>query len=265
MGSFKSLVLLAMVCVQLQMIASMTNYEFYQAVKPYIDDENVEYRGRAVADDDDVIYLPGGPNDEFDVEYVLERMGLLEIINDKSDEESRLNPLQRLGLHAGCKCQTSSCECSLSHTFSFFFTKFTLKASVTVTYSAGTFTLTFALNDHRLFSHAVNLKHMPALCYGVPGLSIAKVCLDLYGLDMAQRKICAKVVGKLDIKVHEFKVNLDLGCVKIPILKDADSLYLGQAGADDVDMPYADVTKPADRLMSLFVTELWKSLNNLDN
>ncbi|WAR30163.1 hypothetical protein MAR_003731 [Mya arenaria] len=173
MGSFKSLVLLAMVCVQLQMIASMTNYEFYQAVKPYIDDENVEYRGRAVADDDDVIYLPGGPNDEFD--------------------------------------------------------------------------------------------HMPALCYGVPGLSIAKVCLDLYGLDMAQRKICAKVVGKLDIKVHEFKVNLDLGCVKIPILKDADSLYLGQAGADDVDMPYADVTKPADRLMSLFVTELWKSLNNLDN
>ncbi|XP_052785526.1 uncharacterized protein LOC128221111 [Mya arenaria] len=197
MGSFKSLILFAMVCVQWQMIASMTNYEFYQAVKPYIDDENLKYRGIAVADDDDVIYLPGGPNDEFDVEYVLGRMGLLEEI---SDEASSINPLQRLGLSANCGCHGTSCECSLSHTFSFRGHTFTLKASMTATYSGRTFTLTFALNDHRVFSHAVDLNHIPAICYPVPGLPVAKVCLQLYDLDIRQRKICAKIVGKLNIQ-----------------------------------------------------------------
>ncbi|XP_052786195.1 uncharacterized protein LOC128221630 [Mya arenaria] len=348
MGPLKTtLILLAVVCVQMQMIASMTNYEFYQAVKPYINEEAVEYAGITVIDDDDVIDLPGGPNDELDVEYLMEKMGLLDDVeSDSEEEDSSLNPLQRLGARASCRCHRMSCSCCLSHTFSvkvfWHRFRFTLKGTdvcllyiaaevifayifdmplsriqnmqekgsreikspyiaqmiallfrsplgcMTVGYSRGTFTLAFALNNRQLFRRAVNLRRVPRLCYGVPGLKIARVCLELYGINIAQRRICAKIVGSLDIKIKKFRVNFNLGCVRIPILKNAEWLYLGQDGAemqyqvndgvanlaenddtmryeaDDVDMSSDDVAKPEDKLIALFITELWKSLTNMD-
>ncbi|WAR29853.1 hypothetical protein MAR_003421 [Mya arenaria] len=265
MGPLKTtLILLAVVCVQMQMIASMTNYEFYQAVKPYINEEAVEYAGITVIDDDDVIDLPGGPNDELDVEYLMEKMGLLDDVeSDSEEEDSSLNPLQRLGARASCRCHRMSCSCCLSHTF-----------SVKVFW-------------HR-FRFTLKVRRVPRLCYGVPGLKIARVCLELYGINIAQRRICAKIVGSLDIKIKKFRVNFNLGCVRIPILKNAEWLYLGQDGAemqyqvndgvanlaenddtmryeaDDVDMSSDDVAKPEDKLIALFITELWKSLTNMD-
>ncbi|XP_052786194.1 uncharacterized protein LOC128221629 [Mya arenaria] len=246
----------------------MTNYEFYQAVKPYIDDEVVEYTGIAVTDDGHVINLPGGPNNELDVEYLMEKMGLLDDGEsaDSEEEDSTLNPLQRLGARASCRC------------------------CMTVEYNRGKFTLEFVLNKRRMYRNAVNLRRVPRLCYRVPGLKLASVCLELYGIDIAQRRLCAKLVGTVDLKVKKFRVNFKLGCVSIPILKNAEGLYLGQDGAemqndypinddvadlagnddmmryeaDDVDMSSDDVKKPEDKLIALFITELWKSLTNMD-
>ncbi|WAR29852.1 hypothetical protein MAR_003420 [Mya arenaria] len=230
-------------------------------------DEVVEYTGIAVTDDGHVINLPGGPNNELDVEYLMEKMGLLDDGEsaDSEEEDSTLNPLQRLGARASCRCKKMSCTCCTTHTF-----------SVKVVFRKIKFTL--------------NVRRVPRLCYRVPGLKLASVCLELYGIDIAQRRLCAKLVGTVDLKVKKFRVNFKLGCVSIPILKNAEGLYLGQDGAemqndypinddvadlagnddmmryeaDDVDMSSDDVKKPEDKLIALFITELWKSLTNMD-
>jgi hypothetical protein len=48
----------------------------------------------------------------------------------------------------------------------------------------------------------LSVRRPPALCFGVPGLrTFAKVCLQLYNINLSRKRICARLTGVLDLKV----------------------------------------------------------------
>ena len=52
-----------------------------------------------------------------------------------------------------------------------------------------------------LFIFAV--KHPPAICYKVPGLGrFARVCLEIYNVDLRRKSMCTRLLGVVDLKVY---------------------------------------------------------------
>ncbi|WAR25486.1 hypothetical protein MAR_011190 [Mya arenaria] len=55
---------------------SLSNVEFYEKLKPYLELDVAEEELETVANDgSDVILLPGGPDDELDIAFLLKELG----------------------------------------------------------------------------------------------------------------------------------------------------------------------------------------------
>lgn len=65
--------------------------------------------------------------------------------------------------------------------------------------------------------------HPPSLCYGVPPLrTFAKVCIEIYNVNLATKSLCVRAVGKIDIKIHSWSVHLNIACFRIPLASELE-------------------------------------------
>ncbi|XP_060561762.1 uncharacterized protein LOC132721472 [Ruditapes philippinarum] len=238
----------------------ITNAEFFELIKDYVTDIETEPYGdtESEIEDDDVINLPGGPDDELDLEFLADKLGLIKRPAESSEIERHHHhhhhhhhQHHRFHRHStfSCHCRHYSCKCCLHHTFKvnliFHKVKFRLHACLQVAYLRRYhgFEITFTMNGRRLLHKEYSLRHPPSLCYGVPGLRrFAKICLQLYNINLSRKRICARLTGVLDLKFKKFRVHLKLGCFRIPImdeealtslLNDKDFLQASMQASDD--------------------------------
>jgi len=250
-------------------VTCITNEEFFNLSKDFATDIEVFDIAENDNDDvesDDVITLPGGPDDEVDFDYILMKLGM-HFSNDTTGIEEKTTNLWWHHHHHhhhhhhtpafSCSCHRLSCKCCLHHTFRVNLwvhkIKYTLHACLEAAYLRSNmgFELTFTLNNRRLFHKEISLRHPPALCYGVPGLRrFARVCLELYDINLASKHICARLTGVIDLKFKKFRVHLKLGCFNIPML-DSDAFQLMLNNPDFLKIKPLD-DAPSHDLASLF-------------
>ncbi|XP_055330610.1 uncharacterized protein LOC129582991 [Paramacrobiotus metropolitanus] len=78
------------------------------------------------------------------------------------------------------------------------------------------FSLLFTIDDHVVINRTISARNPPAICYGVPHISAADLCLQFYNLDYTASSVsgCIRVKAELaDIDIYE----KDLGCFRIPM------------------------------------------------
>ncbi|WAR29368.1 hypothetical protein MAR_002936 [Mya arenaria] len=157
---------------------------------------------------DDVIDFPGGPDDDVDFDFLIDAMDISSIgdeiseMMEASQSSHGLSWWHHYHHHHNhsphrkiCSCRHLYCKCCISHTFRI--------------------NLIF-----KKFHFRFNLKHSPTLCFGVPGLrTFARVCLEVYNVNLQTKHICVRLVGVLDLKIHKFKVHLKIACFRIPLIE----------------------------------------------
>jgi len=291
-------------------VTCITNEEFFNLSKDFATD--IEVFDIAENDNDDVesdnvITLPGDPDDEVDFDYILKKLGMdfsndstvikvSDIDEDDSDdvysddeitlpgdpdyemdspfsedtteiEEKTTNLWWRRKKHHrrhrrrpktfGCKCHRGTCKCCLIKTFRvnllFKKIKWTLRACLGVTHypNRQSIMIHFTLQGRRLFNHVISLRNPPKLCFRVPMLPIAKVCLQIYNINIQRKHACVRLVGVLNILVKRFHVHLKLGCFSIPHL-DADAFQLMLNSGDFLKFEPLDDAAPSRDLTKLF-------------
>ncbi|KAH3746702.1 uncharacterized protein LOC127848836 [Dreissena polymorpha] len=205
-------------------VTCFTNKDFlYLAIANGAEIESDDASYNATQNDDDVIDLPGEWNDDLDVAYLIAKLG------ERSNNDETDIDLTNVGdIGSGCSCRRYSCGCCVGKSFRVKIwrkrIRFSFKGCITLTYlprHTG-FRLTITFNGRRVFKREISLRHPPRLCYGVPGLRwAAKVCLELYNINLAQRQVCARLVGRINLRIKKFRLRLKLGCFRIPILSEA--------------------------------------------
>ncbi|XP_060561761.1 uncharacterized protein LOC132721471 isoform X2 [Ruditapes philippinarum] len=202
-------------------VASLTNAEFYDLVKDYITETVQESNEESVSNDDindDVIYLPGGPDDQVDIEGLMRQIGDSYI--DRDDETSIIEyGKHRSVSRGGCGCGRRYCQCCASKRFCVRAWRrrysFTLRACVKVQLVRRGFEVSFTLNGRRVLHRRYTLRTGISLCYRVPQFPAAKVCLNLYNINLRRRSMCARLTGKVNLWKKRFRVHLKLGCFRL--------------------------------------------------
>ena len=54
----------------------------------------------------------------------------------------------------------------------------------------------------RTITYIFTVKRPPKLCFKIPGLGrFARVCLEIYGVDLRRKRLCTRIVGELNLVV----------------------------------------------------------------
>ncbi|XP_052785636.1 uncharacterized protein LOC128221195 [Mya arenaria] len=239
-----SILLLSLSCVlalQVNIAECLTNRELFEIIKDYVDvvEEDISSDDVITDNADDVIDFPGGPDDDVDFDFLIDAMDISSIgdeiseMMEASQSSHGLSWWHHYHHHHNhsphrkiCSCRHLYCKCCISHTFriNLIFKKFHFRFNPCVSFgyipANYGFELTITFNDHRLFHKEISLKHSPTLCFGVPGLrTFARVCLEVYNVNLQTKHICVRLVGVLDLKIHKFKVHLKIACFRIPLIE----------------------------------------------
>ncbi|WAR25488.1 hypothetical protein MAR_011192 [Mya arenaria] len=203
---------------------SLTNVRFYEELKPYLN-----YKLELVADDgSDVILLPGGPDDELDIAFLLKELGfthgnaseseadpkiasLLDAFKSAPRKEVRTtNDLKLWWTHHHhhhhhhhyhkcprqqfVQCFKRGCAACVMQTF-----------AVEHYYSYHRFTINMARSTFKY-------------CYHVPHLvsRSSRLCANLYSINRSRRTMCARITGTANIKGHVRSAYQNIGCFRIP-------------------------------------------------
>ncbi|XP_045183711.2 uncharacterized protein LOC123542119 [Mercenaria mercenaria] len=205
----------------------LTNAGFYEMVKDYVTDVEIIEPNEDSASfddvDDDVLELPGGADDNLDIEFLMERLGE----QNDADYYTAVEEQDQESLKRGsCRCRRHYCKCCLSKTFKVKVwrrrLKFKLRACLKVAYRRRGFEITFTINGHRLCHKRYSLKRGVSLCYRVPQFPAAKICLDIYNINLRRKRACARLTGKVKLGKKRFRVHLKLGCFRLPILDEGN-------------------------------------------
>ncbi|KAH3873151.1 uncharacterized protein LOC127868957 [Dreissena polymorpha] len=211
---------------------------------------------------DDVIDLPGDQDDELDVEFLIKKF-VITFSENGSD-------IYLGNLGSGCSCRRYTCNCCVRHTYraKIFWKRvsFTFNGCVSVRYLPQNFgiRLTITFNGRILYNREVSLRHPPHLCFGVPGLrGFARICLQIYNVNFAQKSLCARLVGTIDLKLKKWSVHLNLGCFRIPILAE-DHITALVGNADSRKLTFEPFPQNAPDADVNELTELFRALRGLD-
>ncbi|XP_052237455.1 uncharacterized protein LOC127848838 isoform X2 [Dreissena polymorpha] len=200
----------------------ITNKDFVELAIKYGAVHSEDYVYDVTQKDDDVIFLPGDQDDELDVNVLIEKFGIT-ISEDGSNVYVK-------SLGASCNCANNACSCCASQTFNLWWKRFTFSGCIRLAYlpAATGFRLTIELNGREIYRHEISLNHPPALCFPIPGIPIAKVCIQLYNINLGRKSLCAKIVGRVNLWLKTFSVDVHLGCFRIPFLAKSHFAQLAE-------------------------------------
>ncbi|WAR29325.1 hypothetical protein MAR_002893, partial [Mya arenaria] len=160
--------------------------------------------------DDDVIDFPGGPDDEVDFDFLIDAKDLSSIGEKISKPWSKLvapSPPSPQPQPPPQDMLMSPSLLQMLHQPHVPYQSYLQEVPLPLVYRLATFPPT-------------TVKHPPTLCSGVPGLrTFARVCLEVYNVNLQTKHICVRLVGVLDLKIHKFKVHLKIACFRIPLIE----------------------------------------------
>lgn len=175
--------------------------------------------GKIHDEDDGVIDLQGDPDDEADIETLVDKLGLLDMLQgavQTSDDPQ---------VGAGCSCSKTSCTCCIGKTISLKVGDKTIRTSLHACVKAGylpgstMFMLTFIINEKTVYHRIASLRYPPRVCVKMTGKIIkAYVCLDIYNVNLAAKSMCTRLIGVIDFKVKKVFFRFGIACFKIPKL-----------------------------------------------
>lgn len=218
-------------------VEALTNGELYEIITENtvntdaIDDATTD---DIKVDDDKVsVYFPGDEQDDVALDHLISQLGFQDqYIDDIVQDADRLV--------GGCSCSKTRCSCCTSKTFSARImwkkVKARLSTCITIEYLNSDFgvRLTFVVNGRTMCRKEFSLRNPPGICYKVPGLGkFARVCAEIYDVNLARRSFCIRVAGVIDLKVKKWRFRIKLACLRIP---RADYEQLEVINGDAVQM-----------------------------